>query len=293
MFDRIGRRSWRVVRSAWRGWLKDDGFTLSAAIAYCGAFSLFPLCLVLIAGMGVAGRYSTCLQSEQHALVAHVEKNVSPWLAGELESILSGVQSQAVLGGPLGLAALILAAISIFVQLENVFTRIWQSPAPPRKGWLAAIREALWNRLSAFLTLLVIGVMLVVVFVADVILVGMRSYLSDLPVGYLAWKAAQTVVTVGCDAALLTTIYYVLPKVRVPWRAAIGGGVLAAVIWSIGRGLLLLLVVGKQYSAYGIVGALMGVMFWYYYASVVVLLGAEFVRALAEEEQPRVQMIAR
>jgi membrane protein len=284
MFGRIGRRSWRVLRSTWSGWLKDDGFTLSAAIAYCGAFSLFPLCLVLIAGMGVAGRYSTYLQTEQRVLVAHVERNVSPWLADELASILKGVQTEAVLGGPLGLAALILAAIGIFGQLENVFARIWHSPKSPGRGWLAAMREALWNRLSAFLTLLVIGAMLVVVFLTDVILLGIRPYLSDLPAGRLAWKAAQTILTVGCDAVLLATIYYVLPKVRVPWRAALGGGLLAAVIWSIGRWLLLLLVVGKQYSAYGIVGALMGVMFWYYYASVVVFLGAEFVRAVSEGE---------
>jgi membrane protein len=283
MFDRIWRHSWRVLWSTWRGWLKHDGFTLSAAIAYCGAFSLFPLCLVLIAGMGIAGRYSTYLQQEQRAIVVHVEKNVSPWLAGELDSILSGVETQAVLGGPLGFAALILAAIGIFVQLENIFARIWHSPEPPAAGWLAAIREALWSRLSAFLTLLVIGAMLIVVFVTDVVLVGIRPYLVDLPLGRFAWKAVQTLVTVGCDSVLLATIYYVLPKVRVPWRAALSGGLLAAAIWAIGRWLLLLLVVSDQYSAYGIVGALMGVMFWFYYASVVVFLGAEFVRAVSEE----------
>jgi membrane protein len=70
----------------------------------------------------------------------------------------------------------------------------------------------------------------------------------------------------------------------VPWKAAIGGGLLAAVVWAIGRWLLLLLVVGKQYSAYGILGALMGIMFWYYFASVVVFLGAEFVHALSEDK---------
>ncbi len=60
---------------------------LSAAVAYYGAFSLFPLCLVLTAALGVLGRYSTFLQAEQRALVAHVAKNVSPWLADELGAI--------------------------------------------------------------------------------------------------------------------------------------------------------------------------------------------------------------
>lgn len=38
-----------------------------------------------------------------------------------------------------------------------------------------------------------------------------------------------------------------------------------------------------QYSAYGVLGALMGVMLWFYYASAVVFLGAEFVHALSEK----------
>jgi uncharacterized BrkB/YihY/UPF0761 family membrane protein len=48
--------------------------------------------------------------------------------------------------------------------------------------------------------------------------------------------------------------------------------------------LLCLVVVAEQYSAYGVLGVLMGVMFWYYFASVVVFLGAEFVHALSEEQ---------
>jgi membrane protein len=284
MFARIWRRSWRVLWSAWSGWLEHDGGVLSAAVAYCGAFSLFPICLVLVAGLGVAGRYSSFLQNQQQSLVDYVANNANPWLAGEVQSILNGVQSEAVFGGPVGLAAIVLAAIGVFVQLENVFARIWHSPEAAETGWLAAIREALWNRLSAFLTLLAIGAMLLVVFVTDVVLSGVRSYLGEMPGGRFAWKGLQTLITVGCDGVLLATIYYVLPKVRVPWRAALGGGLLAAAIWAIGRWLLLLMVVGKSYSAYGVLGALMGIMIWFYFASIVVFFGAEVVRALSEDK---------
>jgi membrane protein len=240
--------------------------------------------LVLVAGLGVAGRYSSFLQNQQQSLVDYVANNANPWLAGEVQSILSGVQNEAVFGGPLGLAAIVLAAIGVFVQLENVFARIWHSPESAETGWLAAIREALWNRLSAFLTLLAIGAMLLVVFVTDIVLSGVRSYLGEYPGGRFAWKGLQTLITIGCDGVLLATIYYVLPKVRVPWRAALGGGLLAAAIWAVGRWLLLLMVVGKSYSAYGVLGALMGIMIWFYFASIVVFFGAEFVRALSEEQ---------
>jgi len=259
---------------------------LSAATAYYAAFSLFPLCLVLIAALGVVGRYSTTLQLQQHDLIVRLSQNVSPWVATQLETILNGVQARAMLGGPIGLLALILAAIGVFMQLENIFARIWGSHEPTFDGWLAAIRAALWSRALAFLTLLAIGGLLMAVFFTDVVLAGIRPFVVDLPTGRLGWRVVQSLLTIGCNAMLLATIYRVLPQARVPWKAALGGGLLAAVVWAVGNSILLSLVVGEQYSAYGIVGAMMGVMFWFYYASAVVFLGAEFVRALSEEVQP-------
>jgi len=274
---------WRIGWSTWDGWRRHNGALLSAAMADYGAFSLFPLCLVLIAGVGFVGRYSAFVQAEQHRLVERVAENVSPWLAGELESILAGVQSRALLGGPVGLLFLLMAAIGIFMQLENVFARVWSKTPAADTSWPAAIREALWDRLAAFLTLLTIGALIIVIFITDAVMAGMRSRVTDLPSGAALWRILHGAVSILCNALLLSTLYYALPKARVRWRAALGGGLLAAAIWAVGRWLLLMLLVSKPYGAYGVLGALMGVMFWYYFASAVVVLGAEFVRALSEE----------
>ena len=283
MLGWIKHRGWPVVCATWNGWRRDDGALLSAATAYYGAFSLFPLCLVLVAGLGFVGRYSTFVQAEQHDLLDRVARNFNPWLAGQLDTILSGVQAQAALGGPLGLLVLVLAAVGIFMQLENIFARVWGLPDAADKTWLAAIRAALWDRLLAFLTLLTIGALLLTVFLADLILAGIRPLLVPLPSGRLTWQIIQTAVTIGCDAVLLGAIYHVLPKARVPWKSALAGGLLAAIVWAVGRYVLLRVIVGDQYSAYGVLGALMGVMLWYYYASAVVFLGAEFTHATMED----------
>jgi membrane protein len=280
MLRSMVHRGWTIVKATGGGWRNDDGALLSAATAYYAAFSLLPLCLVLIAGLGFVGRYSTFVQTEQHNLIEHVAKNVSPWLADELQRILTGVQAQAMLGGPLGLLALIFVAIGIFTQLENIFDRVWGTPEPGDTGWLAAVRAALWDRLLAFLTLLAIGALLIAVFLTDFILAGVRPYLTQLPAGRSAWHTVQLLTAIGCDAVLLGVIYRVLPKASVRWRDALAGGLLAAVVWAIGRHFLLSLVVGEKYSVYGVVGSLMGVMLWFYYASAVVFLGAEFAHAL-------------
>ena len=44
MFARIWHYVSSVLQKTWEGWQEDDGFLLSAAMAYYAAFSLFPLC---------------------------------------------------------------------------------------------------------------------------------------------------------------------------------------------------------------------------------------------------------
>lgn len=290
MLGRMVKRVGSVLLATWRGWLKDEGFLLSAATAYYAVFSMFPVCLVLIAGLGFVGQYSSFVQSEQYELIRHISENVSPWLADELQAVLSGVQARAKLGGPIGIFFLIVAAIGVFTQLENIFDRVWSTPEPGGGGFWVSVRAALWDRLLAFITLLTIGALLLAVFVADVILAGIRPYLSQLAAGQSTWRVIQMVSTIGCNGLLLTAVYRMLPQARVRWLAAFAGGLLAAVIWALGRSLLLLLLVGQKYSAYGVVGALMGVMIWFYYASAVIFLGAEFVHALgptpSKEKQP-------
>jgi membrane protein len=283
MFKRFFERCWSVLWATWKGWQQDDGAQLSAATAYYATFSFFAFCLIVIASLGFVGRYSKTLQVQQDTFIAHVSNNVSPWLADQLQGILTAVEARAVLGGPLGLIALLVAAIGIFTQLVNVFDHIWDVPESQSHSWWAAVRSALWDRLLAFVTLLAIGVSLMVVSLADAILAGFRNYLAQLPAGQSTWLVLQWLSTLGCNAILLTVLYRVLPRPPIRWLDAFLGGLLAALIWSLGRYLLLLLVVGERYSPYGVVGALMGMMLWFYFAAAVVFLGAEFVHALRPE----------
>jgi membrane protein len=275
-------KPWRVLRMTWEGWQKDDGFLLSAAMAYYAAFSLFPLCLVLIAVLGFVMRLSAQAQDARQQLFREVERHAGPWLAGQLEALLAGVSSHAGLGGPVGIVTLLLAAIGIFLQLNYMFDKIWGTAGSVAKGWLASLRGVLLGRLTAFLMLLAVGGLLIAIFLADVVRAGIRSYVVQLPAGRTVWHWWEIAVTLAGSALLFALLYKVLPKAPIRWRDALAGGIFVSVVWFVGQRLLVVLLIGEGYSAYGVVGSFIAVMLWLYYASATVFLGAEFVRALGQ-----------
>ena len=73
-------------------------------MAYYAAFSLFPLCLLLISGLGFAMRYLPKADSAREQLLHAVSQNASPWVAEQLGQMLANVETNAPLNAPLALA---------------------------------------------------------------------------------------------------------------------------------------------------------------------------------------------
>ena len=129
-------RLWPALKTSVLRWSSDNGSLHSAALAYYAAFSLFPLCLTLIAVLGFVARISGRVQSGQRRMLELVRAHVGLWVAGQLQTILLAVRNQAALSGPFGLLALAVSCLAIFVQLETMFNTVWKEP---RGGaaWLA------------------------------------------------------------------------------------------------------------------------------------------------------------
>lgn len=280
MFEWVNSRLWPALRAAASNWSRDDGFLLSAALAYYASVSMFPICLVLFAGLGYLSLVSLEFQDKQGELLAMVERSASPWLADQLRQMLAGIKTKAAVGGPLGLITLLVTAISVFVQLDASISRIWGLPVAPSKGVAAALKTALHDRLVAFLLLLGVGFLVFVVFLLNLVLTGIRPFVLQSTGGNTLWQLVPALMTVGLNCLLFTIIYKVLPKAPVRWRNAAAGGLLTAFTWQIGQRILESIVISNNYSAYGVVGSFLAVMLWMYYASAIVLLGAEFVRVL-------------
>ena len=283
MLTWMRKRAWPALKTSVVRWNRDDGAMFSAAMAYYSAFALFPVCLVLIAVFGLVTKWSGQAQERQRQMFHLLKEHIGPWLTEQLQIILSVIQDQAKVGGPLGLLVLLIAAIGIVLQLEAMFDRIWNTPNPVHKSWLAAVWSAVFGRCVAMLMLLGVGMLLVVLFAANMVLFGIKAYVMALPVGPGAWHTIQTLFIITGNTLLLGLVYKAIPKAPVRWREAFCGSLLVASTWQIGQYLLALFVIGEKYSPYGVIGSLVAVMIWFYYASAAVFLGGEFVHALGPE----------
>lgn len=269
----------------WQRFNDDNGSLLAAGVAYYGAVSFFPLLLTLISGVGLVMQFTAVGQNAEAQLLETVGTQFSPALEQHVATAMEQVRDGAGMSGRIGLVTLLFGAIAIFIQLENAFDVIWNVDPPKSKGVINAVKRVIFQRFLAFLMLLSLGILLLAILIVGITLevVAERSQ-NVVPGGDLLWKFTQLALPVILNAAILTLIYYWLPKPTVRWSEALRGGIFASITWEIGRNVLTHFLVGAKYSsAYGVVGSFIAVLLWIYYAMTVLFFGAEYIQCICRK----------
>ncbi|HEX4413731.1 MAG TPA: YihY/virulence factor BrkB family protein [Lacipirellulaceae bacterium] len=279
--QKLGSRLWQAHQE----FQAHEGTLSAASIAYYIALSFFPLLLVLVAGLAAVLEWTQTGQNAQHELLRTIAQSGSPDLAQQVGRVLSTVQDRAPASGPIGFLVLLASAIAIFGQLDAAFDRVWTIPADPHANWVDWVRRLVFQRLKALGMLVGVAAFVLAVMVSSMLYSGFRYRLEEqFPAARsVRWEFVLAINLILTWAAL-TVLYRVVPKAAVHWSEAARGALLAAVLWEIGRQALAAYVLHLNYpTAYGIIGSFIAVMLWAYYAALVILFGAEYVRVLGSE----------
>jgi membrane protein len=268
-------------------WSRNDGNLLAASMAYYAAFSFYPLLLVLMSVLGWALRFSASAQSARQELLDFLAQSMAPALAEEVGRLLSGVQERAAFSSMIAFVILLVGAIGIFSQLEAAFDRLWHAVTPHERGIAAAIRNALWNRLKAFFTLIGLGIVVIVAFLAQLLLSGAQTWAEaeHLNWAVLLWPRLQFTISLMLNTLALAVVFKMVPRAYVRWRDALIGGIFVAAAWQLGANVVSRYIVGGHYTAYGVVGSFIAMMLWVYCASILLFLGAQLVQVLGHPEE--------
>jgi len=194
----------------------------------------------------------------------------------------SGSKGAKGIAALIGIATTLAGATAGFAELQTALNGIFH--VPDRRGWRAMVATRLWS----LLLVLLVAVLLVASLALTAII--SRSFaLIDGTTWVLKWAAlvANEAVTLALAAMLFSLVIKVLPDREVPWRVALRGGVLAALLFQIAK-LAIGWYIGRASGAavYGAAAALVVLMLWIYFSAQVFLLGAEFAAVTLRAQEP-------
>lgn len=275
-----------VLAAAVRNWIDSQAFIYAAALAFFTAFSIAPVMIVAVAVVGVI----LGPRAAEGQLLEQLRDIVGPEAASAVETAV--INSQLDQSGWLptiaGIGAILLGATTVFAQMQQSLNAIWDVAPRPSKGGLWRFVKA---RLLSLTVVLAIGFVLLVSLALSVTLRALIVFADQwLPVPGWAMVGVEIVVSLTVITLLFAAMFKVLPDVVLSLRDVLLGGLVTALLFTLGRSLIAIyLANAATASAYGAAGSLALLLLWVNYSSLILLFGASFTRAQFEARGNTIQ----
>lgn len=268
-----------LLLETWQCFQKNNAGQLGAALSYYATFSIFPLLLLLLAGLGFVLGYWPVAIDAQEQILQVISQNFSPQLSETVGDILEVLKDQASTATGIGLIVLLVGASGVFQQLDSSFNKIWNVPDKPEgASFISTIVDLVQNKLFSFGMVLSVGFLMLVSLTLTGVSQALLGVLNDLPIigGYVGYLLGLF-LTLLLSTLIFALLFRFLPDAKVEWRDVWLGAVLTAVIWEVAKRLLGIYIGRSSYaSAYGAIGTVLVLMAWVYFSSQVLFLGAQF-----------------
>jgi membrane protein len=267
----------RVSRRAIGGFLAHEALQYAGSMAYFGVLSIFQLLVLgIVLGSFVLG------PGEARDFVIDQVGGGSPLdtetITGVIEAAIASRGSMTIIG----FGFLVWSGLGIFSALSNGISRAFEN-APPR--------PFLADKLIGLLLMAITGVLaigsLVIGIATGILQRAADDVLAQVPVGTTALWLIGLLVPILLIFLAFWVIYRVVPNRPVTWREVRAGALVAALLWTVLRfGFTWYSTSVANYdSAFGPISTGITLLVFLYFASVIVLLGAEFARAGVLEDE--------
>jgi membrane protein len=267
----------RVSRRAISGFLSHDALQYAGSMAYFAVLSMFQL---LVLGI-VVGSFILGEGDARDFVIEQVQAGTpldAETVGGVIDAAIDSRGTMTIVG----FGFLLWSALGIFSALSNGISRVFEN-APPRPF----LKDKLIGLLLMGLTgVLAIG-SLVIGLVTGVIQEAAGRVLDGMPGGGTAVWIIGLVAPILLIFVAFWVIYRVVPNRPVGWGEVLPGAILAALLWTVLRvGFTWYATSVADYeSAFGPLSAGISLLVFLYFASVIILLGAEFARASALDDE--------
>jgi membrane protein len=269
------KRAGRLFMGAAEYWNADNASTVGAALAFYCAFSLAPLLVIIstLAGLIIG---STAADGQiAYQLNTLFGPSTAKILLGAVQS---SQQTRGVMATWVSAVTLVISATTVLSALETALESIWGSGklAP------AGIRGFIRRRLLSIGFILALGFLLLVSLTITTVIATLRKDLAPHEQALMgAIGGLDLLFSLLLVSGIFAAIYRYMPIKRLPWSVVLRGGILTALLFSIGHWAIgLYLAHSTQPTAFGAAASFAALLLWLYYTAQIFLYGAEFTAYL-------------
>ncbi len=274
------RQSFGFLVSVWRDFRRNQGFLLAGAIAYYTLLSIVPLSILALIVLSHFVAKDLLFQT----LSTYIEMMIPGYAATVTEQVRVFLAHDKSVGSFVFLVMLFFSSIA-FTVLESAMAVIFSHRVRIRR------RHYLLSAVIPYVYIFLIGLgVLLVSFIAGAIETHNGRQLDvfgwNLSLEGTAIVALYVIGILG-EVLLLTSFYLVMPGVRITFRHALMGGMIATVLWEITRRVLVWYysVLSSVNLIYGSFAASVVALLSFEAIAIIILLGAQVIAEL-ERKNP-------
>ncbi len=270
------KRFWKLAWNTIVAFSEDSALSRGAAIAFFTVTALAPVLLIVIAVAGLVFGQDAASDAIAAQLTGLMGRPAAEMLQATIASAAD--KSSGILASVIGILTLIFTASGVFGEMQRSLNDIWKT-----KPTGTTVSRLIKARAASLGLVVALGFVLTVSLVVSAALTALSDTINAyIPFGEQVLALVSAAISITLIAALFAAIYKVLPDKRLAWRDVIVGALTTSVLFNVGKSLIGWYIGSSAVaSSYGAAGALIVVLLWIYYSSLIFLLGAEFTKVYA------------
>ncbi|HEY4936590.1 MAG TPA: YihY/virulence factor BrkB family protein [Puia sp.] len=273
------KNSWQLLVRSINHFSDFNGFKLSAALSYYTVFSIAPLLIVIISLAGIFFGHLAVEGRIYHQISGLVGSDT----ALQIQNIIRNTEesNHGKMGGLIGSIILIIGASGVFSEIQSSINYLWSIPAPKKKAFLIAILRKLisFSLLIAFSFLLMVS--LTANALLDVLSDRLKALFNDSLLNFFYIINLTLILLVISSMFML--IFKILPNSNISWKHAFAGALVTSILFLLGKfGIGYYLGHSKIGATYGATAAIVILMLWIYYSSIILYFGACYTAVYAD-----------
>jgi membrane protein len=268
---RFFRITKKVIKDTVQRFSAADPIVYSAAIAFFTLFSL-PSILFLVVKVGGSLLGPATIADEVYL---QVRQKVGEGSARQIQTIVEAgfTQGENLFSRSFSILLLLFTATVVFSFIKKALNSIWNVKPKPKRG----LAKFAIDRAFSLLLIIVLGMVIVASLLLDSLIALFGDQFSDELLGLTPYlvKSMNTLVSFLLMTVVFTLLYKYFPDIRSPWKPMWVGGLITSGLFTLGKFIFGRIISSVDISTtYGAAGSLAAILFWVFYSSITMLLGA-------------------